>query len=119
MVRKAGKQRTRLWIFSRCGMALLVGFLALQVPKNDSSYAQSPSISEEEEKSKAELPALQPGRPIAGEIAGGESSSYFIEVKAGDYLEVIVEQQGIDVAVTLFAPDDSELASIDSPNGPQ
>ena len=117
MVRKAGKQG-RLLIFSRCGMALLVGFLALQVPKNDFSYAQNPSIYEEE-KTKPELPALQPGRPIAGEIAGGESSSYLIEVTAGEYLEVIVEQQGIDVAVTLFGTDDKELTSIDSPNGPQ
>ena len=125
MIPKAGKQKNSLWIFSRCGMALLLGFLILQPPKNYSSYAQSRAVAEEEEtvaeeeKTKPDLPALEPGESIAREIAGGESSSYLIELKAGEYLEVIVEQKGIDLAVTLFGTDDKELASIDSPNGPQ
>jgi hypothetical protein len=32
---------------------------------------------------------------------------------------VVVEQKGIDVAVTLFAPNGQKLAEVDSPNGTQ
>ena len=50
------------------------------------------------------------------ELKGGESHSYVINLTAGQFLYALVEQQGIDVRVTLFRPDGTQLAACDSPN---
>jgi len=50
-------------------------------------------------------------------IKGGESHSYSISLTAGQYFYALVDQQGIDLAVTLFKPDGSQLVVTDSPNG--
>lgn len=49
-------------------------------------------------------------------IKGGESHSYLINLAAGQFLHALIEQQGIDVAVSLFKPDGSQLSYSDSPN---
>ena len=46
--------------------------------------------------------ALEPGKPVERELAGGQSHSYSIALTAGQYLHVVVDQRGIDVVVTLF-----------------
>jgi len=50
-------------------------------------------------------------------LKGGESHSYSIGLKAGQYFYASVEQEGIDVAVTLIRPDGTKIAVYDSPNG--
>jgi CHAT domain-containing protein/tetratricopeptide (TPR) repeat protein len=50
-------------------------------------------------------------------LKGGESHSYSINLTPGQFLYALVEQEGIDVAVTLFRPDGSQIAVADSPNG--
>jgi CHAT domain-containing protein len=50
-------------------------------------------------------------------INGGESHSYLIKLTAGQYFYALVDQQGIDLAVTLFTPEGSQIAVTDSPNG--
>src|SRR5690242_4140744 len=51
------------------------------------------------------------------EIKGGESHSYSISLTAGQYFYALVDQQGIDLEVTLSKPDSSQIAVTDSPNG--
>src|SRR6266540_1361204 len=48
---------------------------------------------------------LEPGAPIKRELAGSRQQSYRIKLSAGQFLKVIVEQQGIDVVVLLSGPD--------------
>src|SRR6266540_3034048 len=48
---------------------------------------------------------LEPGQPIRRELEGGQEQGYRIRLSAGQYLEVIVKQQGIDVIVLLSGPD--------------
>src|SRR6266508_3255897 len=48
---------------------------------------------------------LEPGQPIRRELEGGQEQGYRIGLSAGQYLKVIVEQQGIDVIVLLSGPD--------------
>src|SRR5205085_1849043 len=50
-------------------------------------------------------------------MKGGESYVYQIQLAAGQYLGAVVEQRGIDVAVTVIAPDGKPLMEVDSPNG--
>lgn len=50
------------------------------------------------------------------ELKGGESHSYQINLAAGQFLHALIEQQGIDVTVSLFKPDGSQISVSDSPN---
>ena len=61
---------------------------------------------------QSESPELTQGRPVEREIAGGESHSYRITLKAGQYLNVTAEQR-VDVEIKLLAPDGKLLAAID------
>ena len=63
--------------------------------------------------------ALEIGKPIERELAGGQAHSYQITLAAGQFLDAVVEQKGVDVVVTLFGPDGKKLAEVDSPNGTQ
>ncbi len=60
-----------------------------------------------------QLPLLADGRY---ELKGGESHSYRINLAAGQFLHALIEQQGIDVTVSVFKPDGSPLSFSDSPN---
>lgn len=60
---------------------------------------------------------LQPRKTIDKNLAGGATDSYEIEAPAGQFLHVILDQHGIDVALTLFAPGGKQIATMDSPNG--
>jgi CHAT domain-containing protein/tetratricopeptide (TPR) repeat protein len=57
------------------------------------------------------------GREAARELKAGEHHSYRVELAAGHLLSAIVEQQGVDVVVTLYGPDGAKLLEVDSPNG--
>lgn len=73
------------------------------------SKAQNPQPTAQEHHLPAKPQTLNPG----------EKHTYPLTLKAGDYLKLTVEQQGIDVVVRLFGPDGKKLAEVDSPNGTQ
>lgn len=60
---------------------------------------------------------LDPSRSIEQQLRGGEEHEYTLQLRAGSFARVVVEQQGIDVVVTAFAPNDKTLGEVDSPNG--
>src|SRR5262245_48426269 len=60
---------------------------------------------------------LEPGKPIEKRLAGGEAHGYSVAINAGQLLRAVIEQRGVDVAVTLFGPDGQKLLEVDSPNG--
>jgi CHAT domain-containing protein len=66
--------------------------------------------------------AAQPGslklaQPIEREIAAGETHSFTLTLTAGQYAHVVVDQRGVDVVVSVFAPNGTRLAQVDMPNG--
>ncbi|HVE55339.1 MAG TPA: erythromycin esterase family protein [Pyrinomonadaceae bacterium] len=61
----------------------------------------------------------EPGKPVEREMQAGETHVYQITLKNGEFLDAAVNQRGIDVVVQVFAPDNSKVAEIDSPNGDQ
>lgn len=65
------------------------------------------------QEAQKQLPALADGRHA---LKGGESHSYLIKLAAGQFLYALIEQQSIDVSVSLFKPDGSQLSVSDSPN---
>jgi tetratricopeptide (TPR) repeat protein len=51
------------------------------------------------------------------EIKGGEVHSFQVQLSAGEFLYLVVEQQGVDVVVTMLAPNGEQLARSDCLNG--
>jgi CHAT domain-containing protein/tetratricopeptide (TPR) repeat protein len=66
---------------------------------------------------QSETTFLEPGKPLERTLQGGEKHLYAIRAETGQFLHAIVDQVGIDVALTLYAPDDKPIGSMDSPNG--
>ena len=56
---------------------------------------------------------LIPGQPVEREISGGQSHTYQVKLASGQFVRVVVEQKGIDVALTLTSPDGKQLIEND------
>ena len=60
---------------------------------------------------------LDPARPVEQAIAPGQVYAASLRLRRGESAEIVVLQQGIDLAVDLLAPDGRLLETVDSPNG--
>ncbi|HKQ75955.1 MAG TPA: tetratricopeptide repeat protein [Blastocatellia bacterium] len=56
---------------------------------------------------------LEMGHPIMREFAGEQRHSYQLTLQAGQFLRVMVEQRGANLAVLVFGPDDKQVAEFD------
>src|SRR5215467_3134247 len=61
--------------------------------------------------------SLQPGTPIERQISTGQTHQYSVTLEENQLIELVVEQRGIDVAVTVASPAGKSLGNFDSPNG--
>lgn len=61
--------------------------------------------------------SLRLGEPIERTITRGETHSFTVSLKEDQYLQVVVDQRGIDVVVRVFSPGGKSLGEFDSPNG--
>ncbi|HEU4712041.1 MAG TPA: CHAT domain-containing tetratricopeptide repeat protein [Pyrinomonadaceae bacterium] len=73
-------------------------------------------IAAQEPPKQLPPPALSQLKDGQHALKGGESHSYLVQLAAGQFLHALVEQQGIDVSVSLFKPDGSQISVSDSPN---
>jgi len=87
-----------------------VAWLALVAPL----CAQTSSGAAGQPQSETTL--LEPGKPLERSLQGGEKHFYAIRVEKGSFIHAIVDQLGIDVALTLYASDEKAVGSMDSPN---
>ncbi|MCM3870957.1 MAG: CHAT domain-containing protein [Pyrinomonadaceae bacterium] len=60
-----------------------------------------------------ESTSLELGKPVAHELVGGDEHSYQITLTEGQYASVLVEQQGIDVAIQLLGKEREIIVSFD------
>jgi len=60
---------------------------------------------------------LEQGKPIERELAGDDVHAYLIQLTAGQFASVIVDQRGIDLVVMAFTPDGKRVARVDGPSG--
>lgn len=99
---------------------LLVGLLLLMTVAGGSAHSASSlaqaSVAAQGEK---DVRLLELGKAIERELAGGQQHAYQITLSAGRYLNVVVEQRGIDVVEVLFGPDGKQLIETDNGNGAQ
>lgn len=54
--------------------------------------------------------------PVDRELKGGETQGFRVSLTQGQFLYALVEQNGIDVVVSVFGPDGRAVAFADSPN---
>ena len=72
----------------------------------------SQTNSSSDSKSEHKTIKLKTDKPIEQAIRNGEEFAYEIKLKAGEYVNVIVEQQGIDLMLRLITPEGRQLAEI-------
>jgi CHAT domain-containing protein/Tfp pilus assembly protein PilF len=80
-------------------------------PTQQSTQAPGGSGSKSDDEKDARL--LEPGKTIKRELSGAGSHAYQIRLSAGQFLKVVVEQQGIDVVERLSGPDGEQIAEFD------
>src|ERR1700749_2697133 len=66
--------------------------------------------------SPAEVRALAPGETLRRDMRSGELHAYRLTLAQGDYVRVVVEQEGVDVVVSIYDPERRPLIHMDSPN---
>jgi len=47
---------------------------------------------------------LEPNKPIMQELSGGKSHAYRIRLTAGEFVDLVADQRGIDVVLMLAPP---------------
>ena len=65
----------------------------------------------------SDLPVLERGQPVERTLEPGQKNSYWIRVDAGQFLQVVVEQRGVDVVVTLYGLEGQAIYAADCPCG--
>ncbi|PWT88153.1 MAG: hypothetical protein C5B55_13590, partial [Blastocatellia bacterium] len=60
---------------------------------------------------------LELNKPIEQELSGGASHVYRTSLSAGQFVDLVGDQKGIDIVLVLFAPDGRKVIEVDSPNG--
>lgn len=91
----------------RSSATLLGAFLTLIVGLSSNEWIAAQS----------QTTALQLGIPIERTIGRGQSQSFSISLEQDQFLQLVVEQRGIDVVVRLVSPAGKPLGEFDSPNG--
>jgi CHAT domain-containing protein/Tfp pilus assembly protein PilF len=117
-LQKSTQSIYRTWMV-HCGLVLSVSLPLIQIPATRNSlyvgeevkpYADMVSPAQE----NRQLQLLEPGIPIEGELAGGQSHSYQMVLTTNQYVKLVVEKRGIDVTVKLFGPDGKQITEYDS-----
>jgi CHAT domain-containing protein/predicted negative regulator of RcsB-dependent stress response len=93
-----------LWAGLSASRCLWPDLPPAQATASERSKAQSVQVSG----------SLELSKPIERELSGGESHFYKITTISGQYLHIVVEQRGIDVALALVAPDGKKVSEADS-----
>src|SRR5215475_1244144 len=75
--------------------------------------AQAPRDAGNKADDERETRLLEPGKAIKRELAGAGSHTYQIRLSAGQFVKVIVEQQGIDVVAQLSGPSGERIVEFD------
>jgi CHAT domain-containing protein/Tfp pilus assembly protein PilF len=100
--------------FISLAVALSENALGRTLWRSAQQPAQAPRDSGAKPDDEKEAHLLEPGKPIKRELAGADSHTYQIWMNAGQFLNVIVEQQGIDVMAQLSGPSGEQIAEFDS-----
>src|SRR5262245_43755891 len=98
----------------RCDFALIMLLLLspLGIWRSCGSESSFESPFREDRHLQVQTRSLEPGPSVEVERAHDQQQSYVIWLSSGDYLGIVIEQLGIDVAVKMFAPDGRQLGEV-------
>jgi CHAT domain-containing protein/tetratricopeptide (TPR) repeat protein len=102
------------WTPLMIDLLIRAGAPAATSPRPVAVSAQAPASERGAAPSAQESDSLEPGKPVERELSGGQSHFYKITMISGQYLHVVVDQRGIDVAVALYTPDGKKIIEVDS-----
>jgi hypothetical protein len=68
-------------------------------------------------RAQSEITVLEPGITLERTLGSGQSHTFNIKLEESQYLQIAVQQKGIDVVLRAFSPTDKKLGEVDSPNG--
>ena len=108
----------RAWCFTLF-LFLASGLEAAELSNVAGQPSQSAASSPGQTSQTERLVELNVATPVERELKGGMAESFLVQLKAGEFVQVIVEQQGIDVVASLFGPDGKQITRMDSPNSTQ
>ena len=94
-------------------MGIVVFGIALAATRN----APSSAANHDQSIARGDCENAKPGDLITRELAGGQSHCFQLQMEANQFLHVVVDQQGIDVVLSIAAMDGRKLAEVDRPNG--
>ena len=81
-------------------LSLTVCSLLLNQPYAPAQQSQPPQTVQ----STSDTTPLEQGRPVEKELAGGQKHLYQLSLSQGQYVQVEVKQNGIDVGIALYSP---------------
>ncbi len=93
---------------------VVLGVLVARVAGGPSSFARAAGPAQD----AAAIVPLDEKNAVERPIARGERHRYSATLTAGEFLFVVVDQRGIDLAVRLVDAAGTVVAECDSPNGP-
>ena len=96
---------------------LLIGVLLLTVFAQRESFSAANSPFALANVNQDGLAQLEPGKYFERKLEGGKSHFYEIRMAGAEFLRVVVDQRGIDIALNLFAPDGRQLGNVDDRHG--
>jgi CHAT domain-containing protein/tetratricopeptide (TPR) repeat protein len=96
---------------------LLIGVLLLTVFAQRESFAAANSPFAIANLNQDGLAQLEPGKYFERKLEGGQSHFYEIRMAGAEFLRVVVDQRGIDIALNLFGPDGGQLSNVDDRHG--
>src|SRR5262245_23614675 len=116
MTRSVAKFLTFCLSFISLPVALSENALGRELwrPAQQPTKAQTQRDAGAKADDEKEARLLEPGKAIRRELAGDQSHTYRIRLNAGQFLKVVVEQQGIDVVAQVSGPDGKQILEFDS-----
>ncbi len=112
---------------SLSGRAFYLIFVLVPLLSCPLVWAQASTGSNQVEKVGADVMAqgrseareLEPGKAFERQINSGETHSYLVKCDAGQFMQIDLEQRGINVGVDLFGVDKKLILSLNNIDDPQ
>jgi CHAT domain-containing protein/tetratricopeptide (TPR) repeat protein len=107
-------------IRKKCVEALIFLVLTAMVHFLSEDQCRAHTLSEARTRLEPEaeqVSELALGKSIERELKADETHVYQIALQSGQFAHVVVDQDGIDVMVSVASPDGTEIVDMDAPNG--
>jgi hypothetical protein len=99
---------------TRCTIQKIILLIWVGLPAAIGLQAGSPPLQASAPQNAQESNSLELGKPVERELSHGHAHSYKIMLTSGQYLQIVVKQRGIDVAVAIFTPESKKIGDVDS-----